>query len=288
MFVSPSQYLTTRERIAAALVTTRDLNARKVFGRGTQNPNTDIQRLSLLALGTYQQEELMNNLSGFLNAQRDEIRVAAALALTNIHTEDAYTLLSEELLESNSESVMQVIAEAFAHNPEVGHEILWEILNSEEYQDRVRLRRAAILGIQQMRTEWSLIEVYRTYVESEQWYVKSTAQVAFTERQSQQNKGAQGYPQITTLPWLREWSLNLEDENATELSGTTLLNMAMREPNPVIRFLATTNSGQLAVYENTMDIYQMLNDPEDVIRDTAYRALVDLQMRMGQPLPVPR
>ena len=288
MLVSPSQYLTNRERIAAALVTTRDLNARKVFGRGAQHNNIDVQRLSLLALGAYQQEELMDNLSGFLDAQRDEIRVAAAYAISNIHTEDAYTLLSEELLESHSEAVQQVIAEAFADNPEVGHEILWEILNSEEFQDRVRVRRAAILGIQRMRTEWSLIEIYRTYVDSEQWYVKSTAQVAFTERQSQQNKGAQGYPQITTLPWLREWSLNLEDENATELSGIELLNMAMRESNPVIRFLATTNSGQLAVYENTMDIYQLLNDPEDVIRDTAYRALVDLQMRMGQPLPIPR
>lgn len=288
MFVSPSQFLTNRERIAAALVTTRDLNARKIFGRGVQHNNIDVQRLSILALGTYQQAELMDNLSGFLDAQRDEIRVASAFAISNIHTEEAYTLLSEELLESHSEAVQQVIAEAFADNPTVGHEILWEILNSEAYQDRVRLRRAAILGIQRMRTEWSLIEIYRTYVDSQQWYVKSTAQVAFTERQSQQNKGAQGYPQITTLPWLREWSLNLDDENATELSGVDLLTMAMRESNPIIRFLATSNSGQLAVYENTMDIYQLLNDPEDAIRDTAYRALVDMQMRMGQPLPILR
>lgn len=287
MFVSPGQYLTNRERIVAALVSTRDLNARKIFGRGVQSPQSDVQRLSLLALGVYQQEELMDNLSNYLDAPTDEIRVAATYAIGNIYTEEAYTLLSEELLNASSESVQQVITETFADNPKFGYDILWEILNNEEFKDRVRLRRAAILGIKRLRTDWALIEIYRTYLDDQQWYVKSTAQVAFTERQSQRNKGAQARPQITTLPWLRDWSLSLEDETATEASGVELLNMAMHESNPVIRYLATSNAGKLGVYEHMPEIYRLLNDREDAIRDTAFRALVALQMQMGKPLPVP-
>ena len=287
MFIAPGQYLTSRERIAAALVTARDANTLKIFGRGTQHNNPDIKRLSILAMGTFQQEDLLDNLSYFLDDLADEVRVVAAMAIGNIHTEEAYTLLSEELLNARSESVQQVITETFADKPDVGYEILWEILNNEEYKDRVRLRRAAILGVKRLKTDWSLIEIYRTYLEEQQWYVKSTAQVAFTERQSQRNKGVQAYPQITTLPWLREWSLDLEDERAAEASGKELLNMAIREQDPVIRYLATSNSGQLGVYENMPDIYNLLNDPEDAIRDTAFRALVDLQMRMGKPLPLP-
>ncbi len=63
--------------------------------------------------------------------------------------------------------------------------------------------------------------------------------------------------------------------------------MAMHESDPMIRYLATSNSGQLGVYDNMADIYNLLGDQEDAIRDTAYRALVDLQMKMGYPLPVP-
>lgn len=287
MLVAPSQYLTSRERIAAALVTTRDPNIRKIFGRGSQHPNPDVKRLSVLALGVFQQSDLIDNLSYFLDDGNDEVRVAAALAIGNIHTEESHNLLAEELLESNFESVQQAITETFADDPEFGYEFLWELLNDEKYKDRVRIRRAAVLGVKRIRTDWSLVEIYRIYVESQQWYVQSTAQLAFTERQSQRNKGAQTYPQITTLPWLREWSLDLEDESAAEASGVELLNMAMHESDPMIRYLATSNSGQLGVYENMSDIYNLLGDQEDAIRDTAYRALVDLQMKMGYPLPVP-
>lgn len=287
MLIAPSQYLTNRERIAAALVTTRDPNSRKVFGRGTQHNNPDVKRLSLLALGVFQQPDLMDNLSYFLDDANDEVRVAAALAIGNLRTEEAHSLMLEELLETQSESVQQVISETFADNPEFGYETLWELLNDDKYNDRVRVRRAAVLGVKRLRTDWSLIEIYRIYVESQQWYVQSTAQLAFTERQSQRNKGAQSYPQITTLPWLREWSLNLGDESATEASGVELLNRAMRESDPIIRYLATSNSGQLGVYENMSDIYNLLSDQEDAIRDTAFRALVDLQMKMGYPLPIP-
>ena len=287
MLVAPSQYLTSRERIAAALVTTRDPNSRKIFGRGTKHDNPDVKRLSILALGVFQQADLMDNLSYFLDDATDEVRVAAALALGNLHTEEAHNLLLEELMETNYESVQQVISETFADDPEFGYQTLWELLNDDKYKDRVRVRRAAVLGVKRLRTDWSLIEIYRIYVESQQWYVQSTAQLAFTELQSQRNKGAQSYPQITTLPWLREWSLTLEDESATEASGIELLNRAMRESDPMIRYLATSNSGQLGVYENMPDIYKLLSDQEDAIRDTAFRALVDLQMKMGYPLPIP-
>jgi HEAT repeat protein len=287
MLVAPSQYLTGRERIASALVTTRDPSCLKIFGRGTQHTNPDVKRLSVLALGIFQEPEFMDNLSRFLDDEVDEVRVAAALAIGNLHTEEAHDLLSEELLETNSESVQQTIAETFADDPELGYEFLWELLNDDKYKDRVRIRRAAVLGVKRIDTDWSLVEIYRIYVESQQWYVQSTAQLAFTQRQSQRNKGAQTYPQITTLPWLREWSLDLEDESAAEASGIELLNMAMHESDPMIRYLATSNSGQLGVYENMADIYNLLGDQEDAIRDTAYRALVDLQMRMGSPLPIP-
>jgi len=286
MFVAPSQYRSGRERIAAALVTTRDPVIRKIFGRGTQHANSDVRKLSILALGVFQDESMMDNLSAFFTDANDDVRVAAALAIGNIHTEEADTLLTTELFDTQSERVQQAITETFADKPAVGYEILWELLNDEAYQEMLRVRRAAVYGVKRLRTQWSLEELYRTYLNEQQWFVKSTAQSAFTERQSQRNKGVHAYPQIITLPWLREWSQSLEDEQAIEASGVELLNMAMREPQAVIRFLATATSGQLGVYQNIPDLYQLLNDQEAAIRDTAYRALTDLQLRMGEPLPL--
>ncbi len=286
MFVAPSQYKAGRERIAAALVTTRAPIIRKIFGQGVRHNNIDVRRLSLLALGVFQEEDMLDNLSSFLANPSEDVQIAAALAMGNIHTEEADTLLSAELFDTQSERVQQCIAEIFSDKPDVGYEVLWELLNDEEYKDQLRIKRAAVLGVKRLRTSWSLVEIYRTYLNEQQWYVKSTAQAAFAERQSQRNKGIKAYPQITTLTWLREWSLSKEDQSIAEASGIELLNMAMREPQSEIRQIATTTSGQLGVYENTPDIYQLLNDQEDIIRDAAYRALSDLQMRMGEPLPL--
>ncbi len=286
MFVAPSQYMTGRERIAAALITTRDNAISKIFGRGTQHTNADVRRLSILGIGVLQQENFLNNLTAFLNDPEDNVKISSALAIGNIHTEEAVEILSSELFDTQSERVQQAITETFADKPDMGYEILWELLNEKEYKEMLRVRRAAVYGVHRLRTTWALEELYRTYLNEQQWFVKQTAQTAFVDRQSQKNKGAHGYPQVITLPWLQEWSAELDDENAIEASGKQLLNMAMREPEVVVRFLATTASGQLAVYENIPDLYQLLNDQEAVIRDTAYQALSDLQLRMGQPLPL--
>lgn len=287
MFISPSQYVTSRERIAAALVTSRDSGIKNIFAKGLQNNNDDIRKLSLLGLGTLHDESLINQFNHYLTDNSDEVRVAAALAIGNVHTEIANEQFIEILFETGSENVQQIVTETLADNPEIGYPILWELINDEQYKDRVRIRRAAVLGLRRLRTDWSLIDIYQVYLDDQQWYVKSAAQSAFTERQSRRGKGVQGYPQITALPWLREWSLSLEDESAAEANGIELLNMAMRESDPIIRYLATSNSGQLGIFENTVDIYNLLDDQEEGIRDTAYRALVDLQLRMGKRLPVP-
>jgi HEAT repeat protein len=286
MFVAPSQYKAGRERIAAALATTRDPVVRKIFGRGVQHDNVDVRRLSLLALGIFQEDDMLDNLSAYLSDASEDVQVASTLAIGNIHTEDADTLLSQELFSTSSERVQQCIAEIFADKPDVGYEVLWELLNDDEYKAQLRIKRAAVLGVKRINTSWALEEIYRTYLNEEQWYVKSTAQAAFAEKQSQRSKGIQAYPQITTLVWLRDWSIEQEDEALAEASGIELLNLAMRQPQSKLRELATTTSGQLGVYENIPDIYRLLNDQEDTIRDVAYRALGDLQLRMGKPLPL--
>lgn len=287
MFVSPAQYLTTRERITAALVTSRDEGIENIFSRGTQSDNTDIRRLAVLGLGTLQDESNIGNLSYFLTDNTDEVKVAAALAISNMHSEEAFTILSETLFDTHAESMQQVIAESFADMPDDGFPLLWELVNNAEYADKIRVRRAAVFGLKRMRTDWSLIDIYRVYLDETQWYVKSAAQSAFTERQSRRGKGIQSYPEITALPWLRDWSLSLEDESATEASGIQLLTRAMQESDPVIRYLATTTSGQLGILENIREIYNALYDQEEAIRDTAYRALADIQLQLGERLPSP-
>lgn len=286
MFVAPSQYMTGRERIAAALVTTRDSFLQNIFGRSTKHNNPDVRKLSILALGVMQNEDFLNNFYGFLNDPNDDVRIASAIAIGNLHTEQAIELLSETLFNTSSERVQQAITETFADMPDVGYEILWELLTDEQYKEMLRVRRAGVYGMKRIHTDWSLELIYRTYLNEQQWFVKQTAQTAFVDRQSQRNKGIHAYPQITTLPWLRDWSEKQEDETVMEASGVELLTMALREPQTVTRFLATTATGQLGVYQSIPNLYQLLNDQEAVIRDTAYRALSDLQLRMGKPLPL--
>jgi HEAT repeat protein len=72
-----------------------------------------------------------------------------------------------------------------------------------------------------------------------------------------------------------------------EATGEEMLVFALESRQPQIRYLALLTMAQLGLVGQISHIYKRLYDPNEAIRDTAYRTLVQFQERLGTALPLP-
>lgn len=282
IFIAPNQYPLVRERIAAALVSTRDKNTLFIFRQAARNANLDVRRLACLGIGAVGEVEAIQDLIPLLRDKVDDVQLAAAFALGAIGSEPALDALVEAFTEG-TEKLRQAIAETFAAIPDEGHPILYDAISDEE----MMLRRAAVFGIRRIRANWALISIYRAFLEDDQWYVRSAAQQAFQELQHGNFGAPTVYPTVDSIPWLAEWAAEHGERVPQGEGAQQVLLKALQEGEPYIRILAATASGQLGLASNTKALYGALRDRQEEVRVAAYHALADLQLHIGQSLPAP-
>lgn len=284
MFVAPNQYRLTRERIAAALVGTRDKVAVRVFERALPHPNPDVRRLSCLGLGALRAEEHIDSLVDLLDDEDPDVALAAGLGLGAIGTDAALEEMAIALA-TGSENLRQAIAEAFAAIPDEGYPVLYDAILHED----IMIRRAAVFGLRRINTAWALITMYRASLEDPEWYVRSAAEQAFLEMQfGDIATGPRVYPRVESISWLREWVTEAaEDAMRPDQNPEELLRLALERGDDEIQRLSIANIGQLGLLTYTGLLYAALRHRSDDVRETAHRALADIQLRAGQPLPSP-
>jgi HEAT repeat protein len=282
LFTAPAQYPLLRERAAAALVGTRDKNVLYLFRQAARNTNADLRRLASLGMGAMGDPEAVNDLVPLLQDQNGEVGLGAALALGAIRTDEALNALVEAFTQG-SEQLRQAVAETFADIPDEGYPILYDAMQDEE----MLLRRASVFGLKRVKSGWALIAIYRAFLEDEQWYVRSAAQLAFQELQYGGDRGPKSYPPVEGINWLNQWA-NGRGENVPPGEGATqMLLKALQEGEPPIRQFAAAALGQLGLANTTKPLYSALRDRQPEVREAAHRALAELQAQMGQPLPAP-
>jgi HEAT repeat protein len=282
LFVAPNQYPLIRERVAAALVGSRDRSSLLIFQKALQSPDPDIRRLASLGIGIMREPKAVSALAPLLADEDSNVQLAAGLGLGAIGTDEAY----EEMvlvLTQGSERLRQAISETFAAIPEEGYPILYDAINNED----MMLRRAAVFGLRRVPTSWALIEIYRAFLEDEQWYVRSAAQQAFQDMQlGDGTNTVRHYPAPESINWLREWIAD-QGEDAAALNPDDALSHALREGDPVLKTISATAIGQLGLVTNVADLYEALLYRDATVRDAAHRALADIQARIGEALPAP-
>lgn len=283
MMIAPSQYPLIRERIAAALIDSRDKNVLLIFRKAARNMDPDIRRLACLGIGAVGDAEGLRDLTSLLNDQNENVQLAAALALGAIGSEDALQTMVMALT-SGSEPIRQAMAEAFAAMPEEGYPTLFDAVTEEDFL----LRRAAVFGLRRLRTTWALIAIYRAFLEDEQWYVRSAAQQAFQELTYGRSVSlTNAYPKPEEIPWLQQWAMQRGEPLPPGEGAQQMLLRALQDGDAPVRTLAASNLGQLGRADTIRALYAALRDGREEVRTVAYRALADLQVQIGQPLPSP-
>jgi HEAT repeat protein len=284
LFVAPNQYRLLRERVAAALIGTRDKTAQVIFRKAISHPNPDVRRLACLGLGALRAEDHIDDLVNLLQDENADVMLSAGLALGAIGTDAA---LEEMIiaLTRGTERLRQAVAEAFAALPDEGYPVLYDASQHED----MMIRRAAVFGLRRVNTAWALITLYRTSLEDDQWYVRSAAEQAFQDMEYGDIAGGpRRYPEVGSIPWLREWIASLGDGAVREgQSPDMFLVRALEEGDPEIQRLSVTNLGQLGMVAHVGLVYTALRHRSPQVREAAHRALGDLQLQLGHPLPAP-
>jgi HEAT repeat protein len=281
--VAPNQYPLIRERAAAALLDTRDVNTLLIFRRAVRNMSPDIRRLACLGMGAVGDVEAIRDLKPLIQDQVAEVQLAAGMALGAVGTEEALETMLIAFTEG-SEQVRQAMAEAFAAMPNEGYAILHEAVEDQD----MMLRRASVFGLRRIRTTWALIAIYRAFLEDEQWYVRSAAQQAFQEIQyGRAESPTAPYPPLQAIPWLAEWAASRGETMPSGEGAQQMMLRALQEGEPQVRALAAVNLGQLGLANMTKALYNALRDRQDDVRSAAHKGLAYMQMQIGQPFPTP-
>ncbi|MCB9455202.1 MAG: HEAT repeat domain-containing protein [Anaerolineaceae bacterium] len=281
LFANPSQYGLVRERVAAALIQTRDQSVGQVFLKAMSHDDAGIRQLACIAVGAVGTPEALKGLEKLLMNDPDVyVQIAGALGLGALGTEEALVALVEAFA-TVEEHLRQAIAEVFAGIPDEGYPILYDAIHDED----MLLRRAAVFGIRRLRSPWAVTTIHRAYLEDAQFIVRSAAQVAFQERQDSSSKGPHPYPMVESISWLRRWVSERGEMLPAGEGANLVLLRALQEGDDGIRLLSAAALGQLGVAANTKPLYTALRDRQPEVREAAYRALAALQGQMGIPLP---
>jgi HEAT repeat protein len=280
MLIAPNQYPLIRERIAAALISTRDKKTLFVFRQAARHANPHVRLLACLCMGAVGENEATNDLIALVNDENIDVQLAAGMALGAIGTDEALEAMVFALTEG-SEQLRQAIAEALAANPEEGHPILFDAITHED----MMLRRAAAFGLRRLKSLWSVTALYRAFLEDEQWYVRSAAQQAFQDIQGYEQRGPRSYPPPQELDWLSAWAAKRGEGIPSGEGGIQLLMNALQEAEPEVRALSAQILGQTGQVMATKALYNALRDRQEEVRTAAHRALSDLEQQIGKPLP---
>ncbi|MBK8021351.1 MAG: HEAT repeat domain-containing protein [Chloroflexi bacterium] len=282
-FVAPSQYEVVRERTAAALIDSRDNNILLVFRRAVRNAYPDIRRLACLAMGALGDPEGLRDLKPLINDHDAGVQLAAGMALGAVGSDEALETMVIALT-TGSEQLRQAMAEAFAALPEEGFPTLYDAIR----HDDLMLRRAAVYGLRRISSTWALVEIYRAFLEDEQWYVRSAAQQAFTELQyGRTTSMTTPYPKPESIEWLNAWAAQRGEALPPGEGAAQMLLRALQEGDATVRRLAARDIGQLMMIDMIKPLYSALRDARDEVRSAAHHALTEFQLQLGQPLPAP-
>jgi len=177
--------------------------------------------------------------------------------------------------------IQRAIAEALAAVPGEGHQILRDAIVAQE----IELRRAAVYGLSRVPASWSLIALYRAMLEDEQWYVRTAAEEAFLAAQSPEKDGPRHHPEADALGWLVKWAADRGEGVPAGANARQVLVRVLQEGLPVYKIMAAATLARLGHITALKPLYGALRDRDAGVRSAAYRALFDLQIRLGQPLP---
>jgi hypothetical protein len=244
----------------------------------------DVERLQLAALGSgaMRDTKSIEHLSALLGNPNSIVRRAASLALAAIGTTSAMDALASGLLHGD-ENLRQAAAEAMSNHPGEGHKMLKE---GAEMKDDLNVRRAVIFGLGRVHQPWAEELINKIQLEDDQWIVRNAALEILEEHLKPNKYLPRRLPPPSESPWLIAYAGEQGVGISPNVPPTDLLLRALKTGNleekvASLSYLRTMPSE--GVYGA---LYNAMYGDERELREEVFRALTEMASR-GADIPDP-
>lgn len=289
LLLAPNQYSLVREQLAGALLATGDEQTLIIFRRMLKHTVLEVRAIGCLGVGVLKDAEALPVLEELLHHTEEEenVQLCSVFALGAIQTPEAFEVIDNAFKVYLRDNVRRAIAETLALFPTEGYPRLYQAITDEE----LMVRRATVWGLGRVKKDWSIIAINEVYLSDKEWYVRSAAEQVFQDTYEEERQGVRAYPNVGEVLWVNEWIREQTDAGIlpSNIQAIDALKQAIhpKQSNALIRLLGVAIAGQLGVTSLADALYRALYDPEEAIRDSAHRALAELEIRHAQALPNP-
>src|SRR5215207_1322121 len=275
------QPLTLRGQAMAAFVMSGDPGAATLFRQLLSSRSFELIPLAALGSGAMRDTKAVDALEEVLQAPSGAVRRATCLALVAIGTERSLEGVANALLQGDEE-LRRAAAEALSNDPNEGHAMLKE---GSALPD-IMLRRAVVHGLARVDQPWATETLQRMQVKDDQWAVRNLA----TQYLEQMGKTDPRVPRKLTAPSESPWLIQFAGKQGMGIPrggpATDVLLNAFKSGETEERLAALpylkpiANEGIIGALYNAM----YGEDPE--VREAAFYAIEEIGSN-GINLPHP-
>ena len=275
------QPLALRGQAMAAFVMSGDPGAATLFRQLLSSKSFELIPLAALGSGAMRDTKAVEALEEVLQAPSGAVRRATCLALVAIGTERSLEGVANALLQGDEE-LRRAAAEALSNDPNEGHAMLKE---GSALPD-IMLRRAVVHGLARVDQPWATETMQTMQVKDDQWAVRNLA----TQYLEQMGKTDPRVPRKLTAPSESPWLIQFAGKQGMGIPrggpATDVLLNAFKSGETEERLAALpylkpmANEGIIGALYNAM----YGEDPE--VREAAFYAIEEIGSN-GINLPHP-
>lgn len=191
-----------RAQAMAAFVVSGDPGAATLFRQLLGTRSFELLPLAALGSGALRDTKAVDALEEVLQAPSSAVRRATCLALVAIGTEKAMEAVARALLQGD-EDLRRAAAEALSNDPVEGHAMLKE---GATLADDIMVRRAVVHGLSRIGQPWAIETLQKMQLEDDQWAVRNLA-TQYLEQMSQVDpRVPRTLKTPSEAPWLIEFA----------------------------------------------------------------------------------
>jgi hypothetical protein len=283
VYLSKQETLPTglRTSFLAVAAFSYDSSLSMLFKQLFTSPSPSIRRSAALSAGISKDQKCISDLINLLSDPSLEVRCSACLALSLFEHATSIKAVNDALLKGE-EHLQQIAAETLAADPLTGHEILKNAVTF----DNILVRRAAVIGLSQIRERWSASMLEKIAVEDNQWVVRNAASQALEMLHQNNVYAPRPLPRPSDAPWL----ISLAGKQGYSLTAdeipTTFLLQALKSGNFEEKAASLYYLRQVPQENVLKSIYDTFYGQEPQLQEIAFQVLWFLVMS-GLPLPNP-
>ncbi len=279
-FIDPDISQELRLRFGQAMANAAGEGARSFFIQALNHPDTPIRCAALRGIGRLNPTQSMPLLASALQDQEPEIRQSAVLALADMGTSGAASLLGQVLYESD-EDLMIDIAHALAHTAK-GQQILQEAATAPD----LMVRRSAAYGLGDIIQPWATELLEKLAREDDEWLVRSAADTALkaqSERQAMAKATVSPPPAVDELPWLISWAAEHGLGVGAGEAAMDMLIHALVKGEPEAQIPGILTLAQVGRREHLDILRQLAGNIHPTVRQVARHVLQLVEQRYYDP-----